>query len=133
MVRSANKPEWAVRAERLMKQHGLIQEDLLDAFGVTTRGAVGHYFRGRSQASIEHLEALAKLLDTSTAFLLTGKQADIDETIIREAVTKQLSAAIDINWMTLRDDIPLQVLVDLILKDYCNQVVAKQNQAVNQG
>jgi transcriptional regulator with XRE-family HTH domain len=132
MVRSANKPDWAVRAERLMKQHGLIQEDLLDAFGVTTRGAVGHYFRGRSHASIEHLEALAKLLDSSTEYLLTGKQADVDETLIREAVTKQLSAAIDINWLTLREDIPLQVLVDLILKDYCNLMVNKQKQVVNQ-
>lgn len=130
MVRSANKPEWAVRAERLMKQHGLIQEDLLDAFGVTTRGAVGHYFRGRSHASIEHLEALAQLLDTSTAYLLTGQQLDVNEGILREAITKQLGAAIDINWITLRDDIPLQVLVDLILKDYCNQVINDQNKAI---
>lgn len=129
MVRSANKPEWAVRAERLMRQHGLIQEDLLDAFGVTTRGAVGHYFRGRSHASIEHLEALAQLLDTSTAYLLTGQQLDVNEGILREAITKQLGAAIDINWITLRDDIPLQVLVDLILKDYCNQVINNQNKA----
>ena len=64
------KPRWAQIAAGLMKVRGLRYDDIRDAMGVTTRGAVGHYFTGNREPSIEQLAALAKLLGVSTSHLI---------------------------------------------------------------
>lgn len=49
-------------AKQRMRDLGVTQSDLLDVFNVTTRGAVGHYFSGRSAIDVDQLEALSKKL-----------------------------------------------------------------------
>jgi len=63
------QPRWAVIAERLMRDQSLTQEDLIDVFGVTTRGAVGHYMKGRREPSIDQLIALARKLGVTLSEL----------------------------------------------------------------
>ena len=57
------EPYWASIAKKRMKELGITQSDLLDVFGVTTRGAVGHYFSGRSAINVDQLEALSQKLE----------------------------------------------------------------------
>ena len=64
------KPRWAVAAELLMRSQGLTQEDLKDAFQVTTRGAVGHYMTGRREPSVDQLSGLAKRLGVTVSQLI---------------------------------------------------------------
>lgn len=56
-----------------MASLGLTQEDLKGAFGVTTRGAVGHYLTGRRTPTPEQLISLADLLQCSVGWLLVGE------------------------------------------------------------
>ncbi|AXT32514.1 helix-turn-helix domain-containing protein [Pseudoalteromonas tunicata] len=53
---------WALKAKEQMKSLGVKQEDLLEVFEVTTRGAVGHYFTGRSDITIRQLKRLSEFL-----------------------------------------------------------------------
>ena len=64
------KPRWAQIATALMKDKGLRYDDIRSVMGVTTRGAVGHYFTGNREPSVEQLAALAKTLGVSTSHLL---------------------------------------------------------------
>lgn len=57
--------EWTDRAQARMRELGLRQEDLKETLGVKTRGAVGHYFRGRRQLSAQQIAALAGKLRMS--------------------------------------------------------------------
>lgn len=75
------QPRWAIIATGLMRDRGLTQEDLKEVFSVTTRGAVGHYMRGRREPSIDQLIALASKLDVTLSELvgeipLTESRAD---------------------------------------------------------
>ncbi|MDW7548176.1 MULTISPECIES: helix-turn-helix domain-containing protein [Pseudoalteromonas] len=56
------EPHWVSTAKKRMKALGITQSDLLEVFGVTTRGAVGHYFSGRQSINVEQLEALSEKL-----------------------------------------------------------------------
>ncbi|MCG7567097.1 helix-turn-helix transcriptional regulator [Pseudoalteromonas sp. CnMc7-15] len=56
------KPYWITQAQRIMKEKGITQEDLLDVFDVSTRGAVGHYFQGRAEISADQLARLSERL-----------------------------------------------------------------------
>lgn len=74
MSKDANKnpvkPRWAVIAESLMEAQGVTQEDLIKTFQVTTRGAVGHYMRGRREPSIEQIARLASKLGVTVSQLI---------------------------------------------------------------
>jgi transcriptional regulator with XRE-family HTH domain len=75
------QPRWAIIATGLMRDRGLTQEDLKEVFSVTTRGAVGHYMRGRREPSIDQLIALASKLGVTLSELvgeipLTESRAD---------------------------------------------------------
>lgn len=75
------QPRWAVIATGLMRDKGLTQEDIKDVFGVTTRGAVGHYMRGRREPSVDQLIKLARKLGVTLSELvgeipLTGSPSD---------------------------------------------------------
>jgi phage repressor protein C with HTH and peptisase S24 domain len=65
---------WHERAKRRMKEVGKTQEDLIAPLGVTTRGAVGHYLNGRREPNAEQLQALAKELNCSINWLLSGAE-----------------------------------------------------------
>jgi transcriptional regulator with XRE-family HTH domain len=68
--------KWYDKAKRLMADKKIIQEDLIEVFGVTTRGAVGHYLTGRRQPDPEQMKALAEKLGCSLDDLLS--EGDID-------------------------------------------------------
>lgn len=70
MNKGDKKPRWAVIAAGLMKAQGLRYDDVKQAMGVTTKGAVGHYFNGHREPSIEQIAALARLLGVSTSHLI---------------------------------------------------------------
>jgi len=70
--------DWIKRAKDLMKQQKKTQEDVAKAMGKTTRGAVGHYFTGRSKPTMEQVQELAKFLKVSFTELVDGS-SKIDE------------------------------------------------------
>lgn len=70
--------DWIERAKDLMKQQKKTQEDVAKAMGKTTRGAVGHYFTGRSKPTMEQVQELAKFLKVSFTELVDGP-SKIDE------------------------------------------------------
>jgi len=67
---SVIQPRWAVIAVGLMRDKGLTQEDLKEVFGVTTRGAVGHYMRGRREPSVDQLIELSRKLGVTLSELV---------------------------------------------------------------
>lgn len=64
-LRTIPSMTWVKRAQGRMRDLGLRQEDLKETLGVKTRGAVGHYFRGRRQLSAQQIAALAGKLGMS--------------------------------------------------------------------
>lgn len=66
------------RVRKLREQSGLTQQELADKLGLTNR-AVGAWESGRSKPRLDKLDELARLLGTSTYYLLNGTEpADPD-------------------------------------------------------
>ena len=63
-------PIWVDKAKKEMKRKNLTQQDIAQSMGKTTRGAIGHYFTGRSKPTLEQLENLAKFLGVSLSWLV---------------------------------------------------------------
>lgn len=63
-------PRWAIIARSIMDEQDITQEDLTEVFDRKTRGAVGHYFRGIREPSIEQIARLAKRLGISVSQLI---------------------------------------------------------------
>jgi len=61
---------WIIQAKKIMRDKGVTQKDIASAMGKSTRGAVGHYFTGRSQPTLNQLKSLAKYLDITLAELV---------------------------------------------------------------
>ena len=61
---------WIVQAKKIMRNKGITQKEISVVMGKSTRGAVGHYFTGRSQPTIIQLKSLAKYLDITLAELV---------------------------------------------------------------
>jgi len=74
---------WISRAKFIMegKSPKITQKDLITVMGKTTRGAVGHYFTGRSRPTLDQLEDLAKYLGVSLSWLVSdnGDNAAVDD------------------------------------------------------
>ena len=74
---------WISRAKFIMegKSPKITQKDLIKVMGKTTRGAVGHYFTGRSRPTLDQLEDLAKYLGVSLSWLVSdnGDNAAVDD------------------------------------------------------
>jgi len=68
--------KWYEKAKRLMTIKKIRQEDLVDVFGVTTRGAVGHYLTGRRQPDPSQMKALADRLGCTLDELLEPSEPD---------------------------------------------------------
>jgi transcriptional regulator with XRE-family HTH domain len=69
--------KWYDKAKRLMADKKIRQEDLLGVFGVTTRGAVGHYLTGRRQPDPAQMKALADKLGCGLDELLSDGEVDL--------------------------------------------------------
>ena len=63
-------PIWVDKAKKEMKRKNLTQQDIAQSMGKTTRGAIGHYFTGRSKPTLNQLEGLAKYLGVSLSWLV---------------------------------------------------------------
>lgn len=61
-MKTNERPAWAEPVSKLMKAKRIRQADLCEPLGVETRGAVGHYFSGRRDLSIQQAVALADFL-----------------------------------------------------------------------
>ena len=61
---------WIIQAKKLMRNQGVTQKDIASAMGKSTRGAVSHYFTGRSQPTLKQLKSLAKYLGITLAELV---------------------------------------------------------------
>ena len=72
---------WITRAKEEMRKQKLTQEDVAKAMGKTTRGAVGHYFTGRSTPNIKQVIKLAEFLKVSFAWLVAGDET-VDEELL---------------------------------------------------
>jgi transcriptional regulator with XRE-family HTH domain len=72
--KKAVKLGWASRAKRLMMDKGITQGDLAPVLGKSTRGAVGHYFTGRTQPTLEQFESMADYFDVTLCYLLSGDE-----------------------------------------------------------
>ncbi len=71
-------PFWSVKALQRMKELKITQSDLLEVFNVNTRGAVGHYFTGRSIINVEQLDSLSQKLNLKLEYTqVTNKESTI--------------------------------------------------------
>ena len=75
---------WIKRARKIMTERKITQRDLLPVMGKTTRGAVSHYFTGRSTPTIAQMESLAKYLGVSLQWLVSdnGGTIEVDDEIL---------------------------------------------------
>jgi transcriptional regulator with XRE-family HTH domain len=65
---------WIDRAKQVMLEKQVTQQDLVTVLKVGTRGAVGHYFTGRSEPSLDQFGSLAKHLGVSLPWLISGQE-----------------------------------------------------------
>ena len=75
---------WIDKAKKEMKRKNLTQDDIAPSMGKSTRGAISHYFTGRSKPTLEQLENLAKFLGVSLSWLVAdGKDSAVvdDDTL----------------------------------------------------
>ena len=75
---------WIDKAKKEMKRKNLTQDDIAPHMGKSTRGAISHYFTGRSKPKLEQLESLAKFLGVSLSWLVAdGKDIAVvdDDTL----------------------------------------------------
>ena len=80
--------DWITKAKLIMKQRGITQQDLVPVMGKTTRGAIGHYFTGRSEPSLEQLKNLAKFLGVSVNYLIGDEEsAAVDKQLLESCVS----------------------------------------------
>ena len=73
---------WIVQAKKIMREQGITQKDIASAMGKSTRGAVGHYFTGRSQPTLNQLKSLSKYLGVTLAKLLIPKVLTVIHSIL---------------------------------------------------
>lgn len=83
------QPTWLNKVKFLMKEKGVKQQDLMQIFGVTSQGAVSHYFSGRNKTTDEQLLALANFLDV-----------DVEQLTVSEPVKATTQASIDMEALT---------------------------------
>lgn len=69
-------PDWTDRAKSIMHEKRITQADLAKALGKSTRGAIGHYFTGRSEPDLEGFRVMANYFGVSLDFLLSGDGGD---------------------------------------------------------
>jgi len=79
---------WISRAKRVMAEKKLTQTDIAPSMGKNTRGAIGHYFTGRSKPTLDQLEGLSKFLGVSLSWLVsdTGENTAIDDDTLEECL-----------------------------------------------
>ena len=72
---------WIRKAKSEMAKKNITQKDVAPIMGKSTRGAVGHYFTGRSKPTLDQLEDLAKYLGVSLSWLVSdnGSNAAVDD------------------------------------------------------
>ena len=79
------------RISALRKQRGLSQAELANRLGISP-SAMGMYEQGRREPSAETLVALARELQVTTDFLLTGK---IDSRLDEDAYSRMVHCLVD--------------------------------------
>ncbi len=79
---------WISRAKRVMSEKSLTQTDIAPSMGKNTRGAIGHYFTGRSKPTLDQLEGLSKFLGVSLSWLVsdTGENTAVDDDTLEECL-----------------------------------------------
>ena len=68
---------WILRTKSIMREKKLTQSDLAPVMGKKSRGAVGHYFTGRSKPTFDQLESLAKYLGVSLSWLVSEQENEM--------------------------------------------------------
>ena len=117
--------DWIERAKDLMKQQKKTQEDVAKAMGKTTRGAVGHYFTGRSKPTMEQVQELAKFLKVSFTELVDGP-SKIDEDTL-EICLQLIEEAVIEAGVTLSDKQKAKMVTYLYKLDKDGKKVNKLN------
>ena len=79
---------WISRAKSKMAEKRLTQTDIAPSMGKNTRGAIGHYFTGRSKPTLDQLEGLAKFLGVSLSWLVSdhGENTAVDDETLEECL-----------------------------------------------
>lgn len=79
---------WISRAKSKMAEKKLTQTDIAPSMGKNTRGAIGHYFTGRSKPTLDQLEGLSKFLGVSLSWLVSdnGENTAVDDDTLEECL-----------------------------------------------
>lgn len=90
---------WISRAKSKMAEKRLTQTDIAPSMGKNTRGAIGHYFTGRSKPTLDQLEGLAKYLGVSLSWLVSdhGENTAVDDETLEECLALVEEAEDDAN------------------------------------
>lgn len=79
---------WFERVKDELKEQGKTQASLMPVFGVTSRGAIGHYLSGRREPDGEQLANCAQYLNVSLDWMISGREPKhpvfIDKDQVRE-------------------------------------------------
>ena len=116
---------WITRAKEEMRKQKLTQEDVAKAMGKTTRGAVGHYFTGRSTPNIKQVIKLAEYLKVSFAWLVAGDET-VDEELLEMCLQLVEEAELQAN-LTLTEKQKAKSVTYLYKLSKEGQQVTKKN------
>lgn len=90
--------KWYEAVREHLKAKHIKQMDLAPILGVTTRGAVGHYLRGRREPSLEQFTLLAERIGLDPGPLLYGRRVEIGhrDRLLADQVAAAVVHAIEI-------------------------------------
>ncbi|MBT7350536.1 helix-turn-helix domain-containing protein [candidate division WWE3 bacterium] len=118
--------DWRDRAKSIMRDKRITQADLATALGKSTRGAIGHYFTGRSEPDLEGFRVMANFLGVSLNYLLSGDTEilKIDSSKLQDCI-KVVAKVVDQYDLDISEDQKAKLVAFLYAETPDNEEVSE--------
>lgn len=113
-------PFWVPKVRAIMKKKGITLDDLAGVMKVKTRGAVGHYFSGRRQMTIERMVMLANIVGIDIKEMIQDPQ---------QRTVKEFPAAYQVDHDS---SIPFSFMCPIISFDRVQEHIDSNNYTLTQ-
>lgn len=121
------KKDWRDRAKAIMREKRITQADLATALGKSTRGAIGHYFTGRSEPDLEGFRIMSNFLGVSLNYLLNGDTETIKiDSIKLQNCIKAVTSVVDKHGLNISEDQKAKLVSFLYAETPDNQEVSEE-------
>jgi len=119
--------DWRDRAKSIMREKRITQTDLATALGKSTRGAVGHYFTGRSEPDLEGFRVMASFLGVSLNYLLSGdtEELKINSNKLQDCI-KVVTKVVDQHNLDISEDQKAKLVAFLYAETPENEEVSEE-------